>query len=76
MRQQSSFSTHFNKISNSFARRFYCENCEAERLMMISAIAPAIGRDDVIYQCTDCGTEQTEPARTYQVQIGGRRVAR
>jgi RNase P subunit RPR2 len=76
MRQQSSFSTHFDKISNSFARRFYCANCESERLMMISAIASAIGRDNVIYQCTDCGTEQSEPARTYRVQIGRRSAAR
>ena len=68
MRQQSSFSSHFKKISNSFATNSYCSNCEAERLMMISAIEPAIhsGRDRVVYQCTDCGTEKTEIAMVYR----------
>jgi hypothetical protein len=72
MRQQSSFSNHFDKISNSFATRFYCSNCEAERLMMISAIEPApyCGRDKVVYQCTDCGTEKTEIAMIYRAPIG------
>ena len=71
MRQQSSFSSHFNKIANSFATNFYCPNCEAERLMMISAIEPAIhsGRDKVVYQCTDCGTEKTEVAMVYRAPI-------
>jgi hypothetical protein len=71
MRQQSSFSSHFNKIANSFATNFYCPNCEAERLMMISAIEPAghCGRDKVVYQCTDCGTEKTELAMVYRAPI-------
>jgi RNase P subunit RPR2 len=71
MRQQSSFSSHFRKISNSFATNFYCSNCEAERLMMISAIEPASrrGRDKVVYQCTDCGTEKTEIAMVYRAPI-------
>jgi predicted RNA-binding Zn-ribbon protein involved in translation (DUF1610 family) len=73
MRQQSSFSSHFRKISNSFATHFHCSNCEAERLMMISAIEPAsvCGRDKVVYQCTDCGAEKTEIARAYRAPIGG-----
>jgi predicted RNA-binding Zn-ribbon protein involved in translation (DUF1610 family) len=72
MRQQSSFSSHFNKISNSFATHFHCSNCEAERLMMISAIesASVCGRDKVVYQCTDCGAEKTEVARAYRAPIG------
>jgi predicted RNA-binding Zn-ribbon protein involved in translation (DUF1610 family) len=72
MRQQSSFSSHFDKISNLFATHFHCSNCEAERLMMISAIEPALqgGSDEVIYQCTDCGTEKTELAMAYRSPIG------
>jgi DNA-directed RNA polymerase subunit RPC12/RpoP len=71
MRQQSSFSSYFKKISNSFATNFYCSNCEAERLMMISAIEPAIhgGRGKVVYQCTDCGTEKTEIAIVYRALV-------
>jgi hypothetical protein len=71
MRQQASFSSHFNKISNSFATHFHCATCEAERLMMISAIEPALrsGRDQVVYQCTDCGTEKTEIAMVYRAPI-------
>jgi hypothetical protein len=75
MRQQSSFSSHFDKISNSFATHFHCANCEAERLMMISAIEPAFhgGRDKVVYQCTDCGSEKTEIAMVYRAPIGASR---
>jgi len=75
MRQQSSFSSHFDKIRNSFATRFHCSNCEAERLMMISAIEPAAygGRDKVVYQCTDCGTEKTEIAMVYRAPTGASR---
>ena len=37
------------------------------------AIEPAsvCGRDKVIYQCTDCGAEKTEIARTYRATIDG-----
>jgi predicted RNA-binding Zn-ribbon protein involved in translation (DUF1610 family) len=73
MRQQSSFSNHFGKISNnSFATHFHCANCEVERLMMISAIEPALygRRDKVVYQCTDCGTEKAEIAMVYRASIG------
>jgi predicted RNA-binding Zn-ribbon protein involved in translation (DUF1610 family) len=75
MRQQSSFSSHFDKIRNSFATRFHCSNCEAERLMMISAIEPAAfgRRDKVVYQCTDCGTEKTEIAMVYRAPTGASR---
>jgi hypothetical protein len=68
MRQQSSFSSHFGKISNSFATNSYCPTCEAERLMMISAVEAAAhgGRDRVVYQCTDCGTEKFEIATAYR----------
>jgi hypothetical protein len=71
MPQQSSFSSHFGRISNAFAMHFYCSNCEAERLMMISAIEPApdCGRDNVVYQCTDCGAEKTEMAMAYRRPI-------
>jgi hypothetical protein len=71
MRQQSSFSSHFGKISNAFAMHFYCSNCEADRLMMISAIEPASdrGSDNVVYQCTDCGAEKTEMAMVYRAPI-------
>ena len=71
MRQQSSFSSHFDKISNLFATHFHCSNCEAERLMMISAIEPALhgGRGEVVYQCTDCGTEKTELAMAYRTPL-------
>jgi len=76
MRQQASFSSHFDKISNSFATNFYCPNCEAERLMMISAIEPAphSGQDRVVYQCTNCGTEKTEIAMVYRAPIGRSRT--
>jgi hypothetical protein len=72
MRQQASFSSHFDKIANSFATHFYCANCEADRLMMISAIEPALycGRDKVVYQCTDCGSEKTEIAMVYRAPAG------
>jgi hypothetical protein len=72
MRQQSSFSSHFGRISNSFATNFYCTTCEAERLMMISAIESArvSGRDKVVYQCTECGSEKTEIAMVYRTPIG------
>jgi hypothetical protein len=72
MRQQLSFSNHFDKIGNSFATRLHCSNCEAERVMMISAIEPAShwGRDEVVYQCTDCGAEKTEIAMAYRTSIG------
>jgi hypothetical protein len=71
MRQQSSFSSHFGRISNSFATNSYCPNCEAERLMMISAIEAAAqgGTDRVIYQCTDCGSEKTEIATAYRAPL-------
>jgi predicted RNA-binding Zn-ribbon protein involved in translation (DUF1610 family) len=73
MRQQASFSRHFGRISNSFATSFHCGNCDAERLMMISAIEPAMhsGKDRVVYQCTDCGSEKTEIAMVYPTP-GGR----
>jgi hypothetical protein len=72
MRQQAYFSSHFVRISNSFATNFYCANCEAERLMMISAIEPAIHcqKDRVVYQCTDCGSEKTEIAMVYPKPSG------
>jgi DNA-directed RNA polymerase subunit RPC12/RpoP len=76
MRQQSSFSSHFGRISNSFATSFHCSTCEAERLMMISAVEPAHhgGKDRVVYQCTDCGTEKTEIATAYRAQRGVSRI--
>jgi hypothetical protein len=75
MPQQSSFSSHFGRISNAFAMHFYCANCEAERLMMISAIEPGprCGRDNVVYQCTDCGAEKTEIAMAYRAPVGSTR---
>jgi hypothetical protein len=71
MPHQSSFSSHFNKISNSFATNLHCSNCDTERLMMISAIEPALfgGRDKVVYQCTDCGTENSQLAMVYRSPI-------
>lgn len=72
MRQHLSFSSQFDKIGNSFATRLHCANCEAERVMMISAIEPAShrGRDDVVYQCTDCGAEKTVIAMACRTSIG------
>jgi hypothetical protein len=39
--------------------------------MMISAIEPAIhsGRDKVVYQCTDCGTEKNEIAIVFRAPV-------
>jgi hypothetical protein len=70
MRQQASFSSLFGRIGNSFATNSYRPNCEAERLMMISAIEPASHRrrDRVVYQCTDCGAENTEVATAYRAR--------
>jgi hypothetical protein len=76
MRQHLSFSSQFDKIGNSFATRLDCSNCEAERLMMISAIEPAShwGRDEVVYQCTDCGAEKTVIATACRTSVGRSRA--
>ena len=64
MPHQTSFSHRFGRIQNAFATRLYCDTCDGDRLMMISVIDAGVParRDSVVYQCTDCGTENTEIA--------------
>jgi hypothetical protein len=47
------------KIKTWFDALVHCSECQASRAMAIKTIQPGIfgRRDEIIYQCTQCGAE-------------------
>jgi hypothetical protein len=50
------------KISTGFDALVRCSECQASRPMAIMTIKPGRrgGRDEIIYQCTQCGAEASK----------------
>jgi hypothetical protein len=52
------------KIKTCFDARVHCSECQASRAMVIKTIQPGMfgSRDEIIYQCTQCGAETSKLA--------------
>ncbi len=50
------------KINTCFDALVHCSECQASRAMVIKTIQPGMfgSRDEIIYQCTQCGAERSK----------------
>ena len=50
------------KINTRFDALVHCSECQTSRAMAIKTIQPGMSgsRDEIIYQCTQCGAETSK----------------
>jgi hypothetical protein len=50
------------KIKTCFDALVHCSECQASRAMVIKAMQPGMfgSRDEITYQCTQCGAETSK----------------
>jgi hypothetical protein len=53
------------KINTRFDVLVHCSECQTSRAMAIKTIQPGMSgsRDEIVYQCTQCGAENVEVCR-------------